>query len=608
MTFSRDGRVYRVQASEGAEPEDVSAALDALAPSAENDGFLNVSPAGDWLLLHTDRFDPACEGWPCLALVAGDLSAAEPVRAGAEAVHPEGMAAVASGGNRIVFAGTIGPHAIDLFVIERSGDAWTAPALLTADSAHDYNAYPAISDDGASVVFDCGPTQYGMEGTNVCRVGTDGNGLQEVALTTDAPAGLPNAVAVHHPDFAPDGSIVYEGNYDGEQIWRRNGADEPVRVPGPAEGSTDNSPCVLPDGRVVTVTYAAPIAGGGQGEHELKIIDGDQSFMLVRGGDILDEGIGCGGSIGGDAPGGDTPRVGRYFPDDAVWYQRVDDAPRDASSDAVIGWLENNGSWGTGQMRIDFSIEVLTADASTPLVPFVATEDHFTPDCDADPVPLPDDGAIEGESGYRCEGEGDCHLIVVHEPSQTLYEMWRANVEGETFFGGCLATWDMTRTYGADGRGENCTSADAAGFPIAPLLFTADEVAAGSIDHAIRFILPNERIRNGEYVHPATHSTGATSGPASSPPYGGRFRLRADFPLDTLPSEGARVVARAMQRYGMLLSDAGNLALTAQSDRTSEAKWEGLLDTYDLSGLRADDFELVEMGATVPYTGDCVRN
>jgi serine/threonine-protein kinase len=185
--------------------------------------------------------------------------------------------------------------------------------------------------------------------------------------------------------------------------------------------------------------------------------------------------------------------------------------------------------------------------------------------------------------------------------------MWRANVIGDVFFGGCLAVWDMSRVYGPSGRGENCTSADAAGYPIAPLLFSADEVARGEIPHAIRFILPNSRIRNGLYVHPATHSTGATSGPSSAPPYGARLRLRPDFPLQTLPNEASRVVARALQRYGMFLADGGNVALTAQSDRFTTAKWSGLLGSRDLQAIQVSDFQMVDGGVRLPYTGDCVR-
>jgi len=298
---------------------------------------------------------------------------------------------------------------------------------------------------------------------------------------------------------------------------------------------------------------------------------------------------------------------GPYFPADAPWYQDISTAPVDSESAAVISWLSGVGGWGGGHMQIDFSIEVLEANASTPFVSFMPTDDFYDPDCDFAAVPLPPNGALEGEAGYQCASDGDCHLIVVHRPSNRLYEMWRADVVGSQFFGGCLAVWNMNLTYLPTGRGNDCTSADAAGFPIAPLLFNADEVAAGHIDHAIRFILPNSRMRRRVYVHPATHSTFPTSGPATAPPYGARLRLRADYPLQNLPNAAARVVARAMQKYGILLADGGTIALTAQSDRFTAAKWNGLLGPLDLQLLQVSDFQMVAGGDRFDYTGDCVR-
>jgi serine/threonine-protein kinase len=302
-------------------------------------------------------------------------------------------------------------------------------------------------------------------------------------------------------------------------------------------------------------------------------------------------------------------QLGVYVPaaPGSISREDVSAAPLDAQSGAVIAWLEAAGGWGTGSLRIDFSIEVLRADASAPVRAFTPTADHYSPDCDLDPVPVPAGGALEGESGYACDHDGDCHLIVLHTPTQRLFEMWRAHIVGSSFQGGCLAVWSTQSVYSGSGRGEGCTSADAGGLPIAPLLFSADEVAAGSIDHAIRFILPNARIRNRVYVHPATHSTGATSGASSAPPYGARFRLRASYPLASLPNEGARIVARALQRYGMILTDAGNIALTAQSDRFTQAKWAGRLGPRDLDVLHVSDFEMVEGGPHFTWNGDCER-
>jgi len=308
-----------------------------------------------------------------------------------------------------------------------------------------------------------------------------------------------------------------------------------------------------------------------------------------------------------DAPGTDagSAAVGPYFATKMFFNTDVSGVPKAANSATIISALRAEGGWGNGDvMQIDFDIDVLAADNSTPMQSFTPTGDFFSPDCDHVDMPVPANGNVEGESGYACTGDGDCHLIVFQRDSNQLYEMWRANITGGTFYGGCLAVWLAAKAYTDLLRGDGCTSADAAGFPIAPLLFTADEVAAGHIDHAIRFILPNNRVQRG-HVRPATHGT-STTGISGAPYYGVHLRLRADYPVDSLPA-GARVVARAMQKYGMYHADGGNIALTAQNDRHTTAKWAGLLAPKDLGALRVEDFEVIDHGAAIPLTDDCVR-
>jgi hypothetical protein len=309
----------------------------------------------------------------------------------------------------------------------------------------------------------------------------------------------------------------------------------------------------------------------------------------------------CSDGDGGTAYGSSGP-----FFDHAMFFNR--DVSRESpagNSNAIIESLRSAGGWGNGdRMQIDYSFDVLHATAETPHRTFSPTSDFFRPDCDQVEVPLPAGGNVEGQSGYACPDGGDCHLLVFDDSAGKLYEMWHANV-GSTFKGGCLAVWESSRTYAETLRGEQCTSADAAGFPIAPLLFTADEVAAGTIDHAIRFILPNNRIRRG-YVRPATHGTDTTGGDGA-PSYGVHLRLKSSFAVDSLPTEGARVVARALQKYGMYHADGGDIALTAQSDRYTTAKWDGLLGPRDLRSLRVEDFEVIDHGAPITLTLDCDR-
>jgi serine/threonine-protein kinase len=297
---------------------------------------------------------------------------------------------------------------------------------------------------------------------------------------------------------------------------------------------------------------------------------------------------------------------GPYFATPMFFNTDVSAVPKASNSDSMMAALRAEGGWGNGdRLQIDFAIDVLSGDNSTPMRTFTKTGDFFSPDCDNVAMPVPVNGNLEGESGYACTTNGDCHLIVYQKDTKQLYEMWRANFSGSTFYGGCLAVWNGTKTYTSALRGQGCTSADAAGFPIAPLLFTADEVAAGHIDHAIRFILPNNRVRSG-HTAPATHGT-STTGISGAPYYGVHLRLRADYPIASLPTEGARVVARAMQKYGMYHADGGNIALTAQSDRHTTAKWAGLLDPHDLGALRVEDFEVIDHGGMTPLSQDCVR-
>jgi hypothetical protein len=300
---------------------------------------------------------------------------------------------------------------------------------------------------------------------------------------------------------------------------------------------------------------------------------------------------------------------GAFFAPGSMFFQRdVSNVAAASDSAGIIAALKNAGGWGNGNvMQIDFSIEVVQAEAGAPRRAFTPTDDFYAPDCDRTEIPIPPGGALEGEDGYECKSDGDCHLIVFAPFENRLYEMWRADIRAGTFRGGCLAVWQTRRGYDERLRGDQCTSADAAGFPIAPLLFSADEVAAGEIAHAVRFILPNNRIRASRYVRPATHGT-RTSGGANTPPYGAHFRLRRDYPLDSLPNGAARVVARAMQRYGMYHADGGQIALTAQSDRFTQAKWEQVgLHPRDLSRLKVDDFEVIDHGTPIEVTFDCVR-
>lgn len=288
-----------------------------------------------------------------------------------------------------------------------------------------------------------------------------------------------------------------------------------------------------------------------------------------------------------------------------------------ARSEAIISTLQTLGGWGTnaGNFQVDFSFPLLWADGGTPRRTVQGPSDYCFgngPDCDPVPLqmPLPANGNTEGRPTYACDvANEDCHVLVVDVSTRTLYELYLATgtATGGLTVGGAFL-WDLDRQYPQTLRGEQCTSADAAGLPIAALLPTADEVATGKVGHALRFILPNERMKQKVYVHPATHAGAPKSDAGSAPPYGVRFRLKASFD-ESGYSGPARVILQALKQYGMILSDGGRIPLTFADDRLSAHKWADLgIDSHTFDALQASDFEVVELGEEIPLTYECARN
>jgi hypothetical protein len=308
------------------------------------------------------------------------------------------------------------------------------------------------------------------------------------------------------------------------------------------------------------------------------------------------------------------------FPAGAVWNQDISALPADPDSAAMtaasIGW-----GTGTTKFQIDFSMHVLyTAGQSNTFEPLVQERGYYLPDCDTGlSVPLPANGAIEGSTNYTCDLSEDCHLSVVD--GNTLFESYQTTVNANGLNSLCLIRWRLDLVYPANGRGDGCTSTDAAGFPIAPLIFGPDEVYAalqvanGDLGHAIRFILPNNRMRSGYYVHPASHNGAPSSSSANAIPYGARLRLQPGFNISGF-NPAAQVILRTLKKYGMFLADGGNLPLTADDGLFATHQWTDsdiAIDSHSLFGVALTNFDVMPLGTPIAYdnnssSAQCVRN
>ena len=170
-------------------------------------------------------------------------------------------------------------------------------------------------------------------------------------------------------------------------------------------------------------------------------------------------------------------------------------------------------------------------------------------------LPFPDTALVEGglSTAANHQPSGDHHLIALDVDACRLWEAYHVYRPGGQWqiFGS--ATFDLASN---DLRTAGWTSADAAGFPILPLLLRPEEAATGEIKHALRFTMTSGNIRN-EYTWPATHQ--ASNNPSTgSPPMGQLFRLKPSFVIPASWSVQSKAIAQAMKTYGMYVADGGS--------------------------------------------------
>jgi hypothetical protein len=278
------------------------------------------------------------------------------------------------------------------------------------------------------------------------------------------------------------------------------------------------------------------------------------------------------------------------FPANNPWNQRVDRLPVAQDSAALIASIGLNDpvhpDFGSGLYDGEpIGIPYTVVSSSTAKVP---VHFQYASQSDKGPYPLPKGVPIEGGYGST----GDRHVIVVDRDTCTDYELFAAYPHdgGRYWTAGSGAIFNLRSDHL---RPAGWTSADAAGLPILPGLARYSEVAAGSIDHALRFTAPCTAPR---YVYPARHVASTCSGP-NLPPMGLRVRLKASVNISGLPYQ-ARVVAEALKRYGMILADNGSpWFISGAPNRGWNNDALHLLDR-----LTGRDFEVVDT-SSLPHPG-----
>jgi hypothetical protein len=276
------------------------------------------------------------------------------------------------------------------------------------------------------------------------------------------------------------------------------------------------------------------------------------------------------------------------FPASNAWNQRVDALPVAASSAQLIasmglstGLHPDFGSGLYDGRPIGIPFDVVSKKTPRSRVAF-----DYADESDKGPYPIPKTVHIEGGR----TSDGDRHALLLDKDACRLYELFALYPKTGGWKAGSGAIWSL-RSNAV--RPAGWTSADAAGLPIFPGLARYDEVARGTIDHALRFTAARTR---SAYVYPARHDA-SSSDDASLPPMGARVRLKAAVDISGYPRQ-ARIVLQALKTYGMILADNGsNWYISGAPD----PHWSNDA-LHALGGIKGSDFEVVDT-SSLPHPG-----
>jgi hypothetical protein len=272
------------------------------------------------------------------------------------------------------------------------------------------------------------------------------------------------------------------------------------------------------------------------------------------------------------------------FSSASLWNQDISSAAVDANSANIINFIGAtvglHPDFGQGQYQgSTIGIPYSVVNLQQPNIPINFTA--YGDESDPGPMPIALTDPIEG---YPNPGTGDRHVLVLDNSNCFLYEMDSSYPQTASWNADSAAVWDL---LGNEQRPYTWTSADAAGLPIFPGLIRYDEVAAGVINHAIRFTLQNSR---AAFIPPASHWA-ANSSNALAAPMGMRLRLKSTFNVSGY-STANQVILNAFKKYGIIMADNGSSMYIGGAP---DERWSND-DLHNLGQVQASDFEVIAMG------------
>ena len=322
--------------------------------------------------------------------------------------------------------------------------------------------------------------------------------------------------------------------------------------------------------------------------------------------------------------------VRRFFADGSFWNTPLpEQTEADPQSAAWIAMLktEPNGPFGVNLYQ--WTIPIYEVDKNTPRRK-VHRRIHSEEDLKkrrskwigvghrfghgpgfGDDVPIPD--AVEADP------EDDAHLALIDWENGIAWDMWgarrRADGDWESNTGmrykiagtgatGIFRTSDFTGLQDGDSIHFHGPSR-AAGVPAIVGTIMHDEVAEGEIRHKLGCATRFNAFQ--QFVFPASWTDGYRK---DGIPEGAIIQLDPSLDLSQFDlTPGAKIVARALQRYGAVnVDNAGGTALYGEGLWAKPGKsWKGLLEPLDTQKIPMDYYRVLKLGEVI-RRGDSKRS
>jgi hypothetical protein len=299
------------------------------------------------------------------------------------------------------------------------------------------------------------------------------------------------------------------------------------------------------------------------------------------------------------------PASYRPFSDDSPWNTLIGKSPRiSKNSNMMIRHLNQKAGYLKGDMT-EWTVPMFVINAKQSPLHSVHSQDLEPLHPSVDPqgtgavnnLPIPD--------GVWPDPQSDGHMLLVDIKKQMSWDFSRAELlPNGKWQASRVGIWDLNSSGYApafEGKYWWTIGARGGGMPLIAGLIRPEEIEAGEIRHALLCATPINRKalvagNSQELCNPTAARTDGQLYGSDTIPMGARLQLDPSLDLDALSiSPQTKIVARAMQRYGLYVGDSSvRFKIYFQNLGPKKGRWRQISEFTDLRNIPVEKFRVLD--------------